>query len=50
MFYQDRLPGFFNLNQGGNVPNTIAVTLTNPGMYGSAVGANPGGPSATPIA
>jgi len=48
MFYQDRLPGFFNLNQGGNVPNTIAVTLTDPGMYGSAVGANPGGPFSNP--
>ncbi len=35
IFYQDRLPGFFNLNQAGNVPNTIAVSLTNPGMIGS---------------
>ena len=48
IFYQDRLPGFFNLNQAGNVPNTIAATLTNPGMYGAAPGANPGGPFSNP--
>ena len=48
IFYQDRLPGFFNLNQAGNVPNTIAVALTNPGMIGSAAGANPGGPFSNP--
>jgi hypothetical protein len=48
IFYQDRLPGFFNLNQAGNVPNTIAVTLTNPGMIGSVAGANPGGPFSNP--
>jgi hypothetical protein len=48
IFYQDRLPGFFNLNQAGNVPNTIAVTLTDPGMIGAAPGANPGGPFSNP--
>jgi hypothetical protein len=48
IFYQDRLPGFFNLNQAGNVPNTIAVALTNPGMIGPAAGANPGGPFSNP--
>ena len=48
IFYQDRLPGFFNLNQAGNVPNTIAVTITNPGMFGAVPGANPGGPFSNP--
>ena len=48
IFYQDRLPGFFNLNQAGNVPNTIAVNLTNLGMIGAAPGANPGGPFSNP--
>jgi hypothetical protein len=48
VFYQDRLPGFFNLNQAGNVPNTVSVSLTNPGMYGSTPGANPGGPFNNP--
>jgi hypothetical protein len=48
IFYQDRLPGFFNLNQGGLQPNTIAVNLTNLGMYGTAVGTNPGGPFSNP--
>ena len=48
IFYQDRLPGFFNLNQAGNVPNTISVALTNPGMYGTSAGANPGGPFSNP--
>jgi len=48
IFYQDRLPGFFNLNQAGLVPNTIAVGLTNLGMIGSAPGANPGGPFSNP--
>ena len=35
IFYQDRLPGFFNLSQASFVPNTISVTLTNPGMCGA---------------
>ena len=48
IFYQDRLPGFFNLNQAGNVPNTISVSLTNPGMYSTTPGANPGGPFSNP--
>ena len=48
IFYQDRLPGFFNLNQAGNVPNTIAVGLSNLGMVGAAPGANPGGPFSNP--
>jgi hypothetical protein len=44
IFYQDRLPGFFNLNQASNVPNTIAVTTTNAlGTVGS-----PGGPLSNP--
>jgi hypothetical protein len=48
IFYQDRMPGFFNLNQAGNVPNTIAVGLSNLGMIGAAPGANPGGPFSNP--
>jgi hypothetical protein len=48
IFYQDRMPGFFNLNQAGNVPNTVAVLLTNPGMYSATPGANPGGPFSDP--
>jgi hypothetical protein len=48
IFYQDRMPGFFNLNQAGLVPNTIAVGLSNMGMIGAAPGANPGGPFSNP--
>jgi hypothetical protein len=48
MFYQDRLPGFFNLNQYGLVPNTIAVNLTNLGMYGTGPGSGAGGPFSNP--
>jgi hypothetical protein len=44
MFYQDRLPGFFNLSQPTFVPNTISVALTNP--LQSA--ASPGGPFSNP--
>jgi hypothetical protein len=48
MFYQDRLPGFFNQSQSSFVPNTISVSLTNLGMYGGTAGANPGGPFSDP--
>ena len=48
IFYQDRLPGFFNLSQASFVPNTISITLSNPGMKGAAPGANPGGPFSNP--
>ncbi len=48
VFYQDRMPGFFNLNQAGNVPNTISVGLSNLGMYSPSLGANPGGPFSNP--
>jgi hypothetical protein len=48
IFYQDRMPGFFNLNQAGNVPNTVSVGLSNLGMFGAAPGANPGGPFSNP--
>jgi Carboxypeptidase regulatory-like domain len=48
IFYQDRLPGFFNLSQASFVPNTISLTLTNPGMFGASPGANPGGPFSNP--
>jgi hypothetical protein len=45
MFYQDRLPGFFNLSQASDVPNTISLgTLTN--FLGTA--SNPGGPFSNP--
>jgi len=47
-FYQDRLPGFFNLSQASFVPNTISITLTNPGMLGASPGTNPGGPFSNP--
>jgi hypothetical protein len=30
IFYQDRLPGFFDQTQGSYTPYTIAVSLTNP--------------------
>ncbi|SFS11026.1 Carboxypeptidase regulatory-like domain-containing protein [Granulicella pectinivorans] len=48
IFYQDRLPGFFNLSQASFVPNTISITLTNPGLAGPTPGANPGGPFSNP--
>ena len=48
MFYQDRLPGFFNLSQASWVPNNESVTLTNDGMYSTTAGANPGGPFSDP--
>jgi hypothetical protein len=48
MFYQDRLPGFFNLTQASYVPNTISVALSNGGMYNPAAGTNPGGPLSDP--
>jgi hypothetical protein len=48
IFYQDRLPGFFNLSQASFVPNTIAVSLTNPGLAGATAGTNPGGPFSNP--
>ena len=48
IFYQDRMPGFFNLNQAGFVPNTISISLINLGMYGATPGANPGGPFSNP--
>lgn len=48
LFYQDRLEAWMNLTQSTFVPNTISVSLTNPGMYGAASGANPGGPFSNP--
>jgi hypothetical protein len=47
-FFQDRLPGFFNLNQAGFAPNTVSVSLNNLGMYGATAGVNPGGPFSNP--
>jgi hypothetical protein len=44
IFYQDRMPGFFNLSQASWVPNTIAVTTTN--AVGTA--GSPGGPLSNP--
>jgi len=48
VFYQDRLPGFFNLTQASYVPNTISVAPSNLGMYNPTAGANPGGPLSDP--
>lgn len=48
IFYQDRMQAWMNLTQGGSVPNTISVALTNPGMYSPTPGANPGGPFSDP--
>jgi hypothetical protein len=42
IFYQDRLPAFFNLNQTAGTPYTISVTLSNLG------GTNIGGPFSNP--
>jgi Carboxypeptidase regulatory-like domain len=47
-FYQDRLPGFFNLSQASFVPNTLSVSLTDPDMYSPTPGGNPGGPFSNP--
>jgi hypothetical protein len=44
IFFQDRLPGFFNLNQAGFVPNTISISLTNP----LQTAGSPGGPFSNP--
>jgi hypothetical protein len=48
IFYQDRMPGFFNLSQASFVPNTIFIGLTSPGMYAAVPGTNPGGPFSDP--
>jgi hypothetical protein len=48
IFFQDRLPGFFNLSQASFIPNTISVSLTNPGLAGASAGTNPGGPFSNP--
>lgn len=48
LFFQDRLPGFFNLSQASFVPDTISVALTDPGMAGATAGVNPGGPFSNP--
>jgi hypothetical protein len=48
IFYQDRMPGFFNLSQASWVPNTTVVQTSNAGMYGTAPGTNPGGPFSDP--
>ena len=50
IFYQDRLPGFFNLSQASFVPNTTSVALTNLGMMGAAPEPTPAVPSAIPTA
>ena len=44
IFYQDRMPGFFNLSQASWVPNNQSITLSNPGMFGGS----PGGPFSDP--
>ena len=48
IFYQDRLPGFFNLSQASWVPNNQTASFTNDGMYSTTPGANPGGPFSDP--
>jgi Carboxypeptidase regulatory-like domain len=44
IFYQDRLPGFFNLSQSTFAPNTITVTLANLDQTNGS----PGGPLSNP--
>jgi hypothetical protein len=44
IFYQDRLPGFTNLNQVAGSPYTISAKLTDPGKSAGA----PGGPFSNP--
>ena len=44
IFYQDRLAGFFNLNQATFAPNTITAALTNL----DETAASPGGPLSNP--
>ncbi|MGB7134056.1 MAG: TonB-dependent receptor [Acidobacteriaceae bacterium] len=48
IFYQDRLQAWMNLSQSTFVPNTISLSLTNPGMYSPTPGANAGGPFSNP--
>jgi hypothetical protein len=49
IFYQDRMPGFFNLSQASWVPNTESVSASNFGLNeASAPGSNPGGPFSNP--
>ena len=48
VFYQDRIQAWMNLSQSSFVPNTISVSLSNPGMYNPTPGANPGGPFSNP--
>ena len=47
IFYQDRMPGFFNLSQASFVPNTEVTTFSNGAMYSSGA-ATPGGPWSDP--
>jgi hypothetical protein len=47
-FFQDRLESWMNLSQSTDVPNTISLSLTDPGMYSTTPGANPGGPFSNP--
>ena len=44
VFFQDRIPGFFNLNQASLMPNTISVTTSST----NATAGNPGGPFSNP--
>jgi hypothetical protein len=48
IFYQDRMPGFFNLSQASWVPNNESVTLTNLAMYSTTPGGSPGGTFSDP--
>lgn len=48
VFYQDRMQAWMNLSQSSNVPNTISLSLSDPGMYAPTPGTNPGGPFSDP--
>ena len=49
IFYQDRMPGFFNLSQASFVPNTEVVgPESNMAMYTGSSAATPGGPFSDP--
>ncbi len=47
-FFQDRLEAWMNLSQSTDVPNTISLSLPDPGMYSTTPGANAGGPFSNP--
>jgi hypothetical protein len=48
IFFQDRMPGFFNLSQASFAPNTEVASTTNAAMYNPTPGVNLGGPFSDP--